>query len=90
MGVDHGGSHIVVAEQFLDGSDVIAAFEPMRGKAMAECVAGCPFGKARLANGLFERLLKNGLVHRMPPCLSSSSILPAMLLGSLGLSAATP
>jgi len=38
VGVDHGGAHILVAEQFLDGADVVAILEEVGGKRMAEGV----------------------------------------------------
>jgi hypothetical protein len=34
MGINHGGLKILVTEQFLDGSDIIAGFEKMGGKAV--------------------------------------------------------
>ena len=34
MGVDHGGTHVFVAEQFLDGANVVAGFEQMSGKGI--------------------------------------------------------
>ena len=36
MGVDHGGFDIFVAEQFLNGADVVAVLEQMGGKRVAE------------------------------------------------------
>lgn len=32
VGVDHGGGHVAVAEELLDGADVIAAFEQVCGE----------------------------------------------------------
>jgi hypothetical protein len=40
MGVDHGGFHIAVAEQFLNRTNVGAMLQNMCGKRMAEGVAG--------------------------------------------------
>ncbi len=40
MGVDHRGFDVVVAEQFLQRSDVVAILEQMRGETMSERVAG--------------------------------------------------
>ncbi len=40
MGVDHGGLDIFVAEEFLDGADVIVVFEQVGGEGMAEGMAG--------------------------------------------------
>jgi len=39
MGVNHGGFDIFVAQQFLDGADVVAVLQEMSGKTMAEGVA---------------------------------------------------
>jgi hypothetical protein len=38
VGVDHGGSHAVVAEEFLDGADIVAGLEEVRRKAVTQGV----------------------------------------------------
>jgi hypothetical protein len=43
MGIDHGGFDILVAQQLLNGADVVATLEQMGGKAMAKCMATHPF-----------------------------------------------
>jgi hypothetical protein len=40
VGVDHGGADVAVAEELLDGADVVAAFEEMGGEGVAKGVAG--------------------------------------------------
>jgi len=40
MGVDHGGTDIGVAEEFLDGADVGTGLEQVGCEGMTECVAG--------------------------------------------------
>ncbi len=35
MGVDHGGRHIAMAQELLDGPDVVAIFQEVGGKAQA-------------------------------------------------------
>ena len=54
-----------MAEQVLDGSDVDAAFQEMRGKAMAKGVAGGGFGEPGFAHGVFELALHGGFVQMM-------------------------
>ena len=39
MGVDHGSFHILVAEQFLDGANVVAVLEQVGGEGMAKGMA---------------------------------------------------
>ncbi len=39
MGVNHGGFEVFVAEEFLDGADVVAVLEEVGGEGMAEYVA---------------------------------------------------
>jgi hypothetical protein len=41
MSVDHGGSHIVMPEQLLNGADVGAALQQVGGKRMAKGVGAC-------------------------------------------------
>jgi hypothetical protein len=36
--VDHGGRHIAVAEKLLDGTDVLASLQEVRGEGVAEGV----------------------------------------------------
>jgi len=53
VGIDHGGLDILVAEEFLNGSDIVPGFEQVRGKAMPECVTTRGLGEA-------------GQTHRVP------------------------
>jgi len=32
MGIDHGGLHVLMPEQFLHGPNIVAGFQQMRGK----------------------------------------------------------
>ena len=41
MRVDHGGFQVLVAEQFLDGSDFITVFKHRCGKRVTEGVTDC-------------------------------------------------
>jgi hypothetical protein len=36
--VDHGRGYVAVTQELLDGSDVVAGFEQMRGEAVAQLV----------------------------------------------------
>ena len=38
MGVDHRGAHVGVSQQFLNRADVVAIFQQMGGKGMAQGV----------------------------------------------------
>ena len=56
-----------MSKEFLNRSDVIATFEQMRCKGVAERVAGRPLGEARFSNGLLERLLQYGVIRARKP-----------------------
>jgi hypothetical protein len=43
VGVDHGGGDVAVAEELLDGADVVAGFQQVGGEGMAEGVAADAF-----------------------------------------------
>ncbi len=58
MGIDHGGGEVFMAEQFLDGADIVAVLEQMGGEAMAKGVAAGRFRNASRANGKFDRVLE--------------------------------
>lgn len=36
MAIDHSSSHVVMAQQFLNGSNVVAGFEQVRGEAVPQ------------------------------------------------------
>jgi len=72
VGVDHGGAHILVAEQFLDGTDVAAILEEVRGKRMAEGVTTDAFLDARFSGGFLDGALQNGGVEVMAAFFSSA------------------
>jgi len=57
MGIDRGGRDVPVAEQFLDGADVVSRFQKLGGKGMAEGVAGDGFGDSRLSGRMLDSLL---------------------------------
>ena len=63
VGVDHRGADVAVAQQLLDGSDVVAALQQVGGEGVAERVTGCRFGDARPANGFFHLALYDGGVQ---------------------------
>ena len=44
--VDHGGFEVAVPEEFLDGANVVAVFQKLGRKGMAEGMAGNPLGDA--------------------------------------------
>ena len=65
--VDHGGADILVAEELLDGADVVAVAEHLSGEGVAEGVAGGGFGEAGLANSALYGALHCGGVKGGTP-----------------------
>ena len=63
MRINHRRTDILVAKQFLDGSDVVSFFKEVRGKRMAECVTARGPVHARFANRLFNRTLQKAFVE---------------------------
>ena len=43
MGVDHRGSDVFMAQQFLHGANIVAVFEEMRCEGMSERMTACRF-----------------------------------------------
>lgn len=41
--IDHGSSHVLVSEEFLDCTDVVAVFQQVGGEGMAEKYGSCRF-----------------------------------------------
>jgi hypothetical protein len=58
MGINHGGVHILVPQEFLDGSDVVPAFEQMGRKRMPKGVAGNSFRDPGAKNGFPDGFLE--------------------------------
>lgn len=58
MGVDHGGFDALVAQQFLNGAEVVAVLQEVGGKGVAERVAANNLVDASSANGCFDRFLE--------------------------------
>lgn len=65
VGVDHGGAHVLVAEEFLHRTDVVAVFQEVGGEGMAEGMRCNPFGDGGCFRGLPDRSLQAALVHVM-------------------------
>ena len=60
VGIDHGGADVLVAEEGLDGADVVTGFEEMGGEAMAEGVATGVLEDAGGMDGPLDGLLEGG------------------------------
>ena len=54
VGIDLGGGYAFMAEHFLDGAEVGAAFYEVSGKGMPEGMGGNIFGDAGLADQVFQ------------------------------------
>ena len=39
MGIDHGGLHVLMPEQFLYGPNIVAGFQPLRGERVPERIS---------------------------------------------------
>src|SRR5882672_10468865 len=60
--VDHRGRDVAVAEELLDGPDVVAGLEEMGGEGVTEGVTGDAFGEAGTGGGELDGALEHGLV----------------------------
>ncbi len=67
VGVDHGGSHIRVAQQFLHGADVRAALQQSGGEGVAQRVRRYRFVDAGVEGRALERTLQALLEQMMAP-----------------------
>ena len=63
MGINHGGADIGMAQQFLNGSDIAAAFEQMGRETVSEGMDGHPLGDLGLIRRLSYVLLEIVRVH---------------------------
>src|SRR5262245_59905429 len=60
MGVDHRCTHVLVSQEFLHGTDIVAIFQQMRGEAMTERVTAAVFRDTSPLESLFDGGLHNG------------------------------
>lgn len=82
MGINHGGAHILMAEEFFDRTDVLGPFQQVCGKRMAERMAAGCFGYQSLSHRLFHGFLHDARIQMMTPLLRPGfSIMSALLLG---------
>lgn len=61
MHVDHRRFDITMPQQFLDGSNIKAAFDQVGGKGMTKCAAGDSLCKPRLRHGVSD-----GMINALP------------------------
>src|SRR5690606_1490975 len=66
VGVDLGGGDVLVAEQLLDGAQVVAVLEQVGGERVAQGVAGGRLGDARAAHRRLHRPLQQALLVVVP------------------------
>jgi hypothetical protein len=81
MRIDHRRFDIAMSQQLLNGSYVRAAFKQVRGKGMAERMAGGSFRETGHQHGLSDGLLHQRFVNMMATLFLCLGILPAMFLG---------
>jgi len=67
MRVDLSGSHVLVAEQFLYRSDVVAGFQQVRCEAVTERVASRRLGDIRTTHGDLDGALQHAFIQVMTP-----------------------
>ncbi len=72
--VDHRGTDIRVAEQFLNRSNVVSRLEQMRRKGMTKRVATDPFCDSGSAHRGRDRALHDGFVQMIPGRWSESRV----------------
>ncbi len=62
MGVDHGRRHIPVAQELMDGPNIITVLQEMGRKRMPKTVGACRLGYRGLQHGLSYRFLQHGFM----------------------------
>src|SRR5271155_4695484 len=62
MGVNHGGPHIRMSQQFLDRADVLSCLEQVRCKAMPKGMTARRLQDPRLMSGGADGTLQNSLM----------------------------
>ena len=66
---------------FLHYPNAVTRLQKMRRERMSECMRSCVLGNLRKDDCIAECLLHDAHVHMVSPLVSSSSVLPPILLG---------
>ena len=74
VGVDHGGGDVAVAEELLDGADVVAVGEQVGSERVAERVAGDALGERGRARGSGDGSLWEAAVQVVPVDLAGAGV----------------
>ena len=80
VGINHGGSDVVVPEQLLNRADVMATFEKVGSKGMAEAVGSGTFTDLCREHSAPNRFLHQARIEMMPALLSCLRVPPALVL----------
>ena len=94
VGVDHSGTDILVSQEFLDSTDVVAGLDQMGGEGVAKGVGRHFFGQASFF-GRFGEGAADGAFVEMVPSFDAGTrvdrersggeqVLPLNILGALG------
>ena len=81
VGINHCGSDVAVAEQFLNRADVMPPFQQMGGKRMTEAVGGGELADLCRNHSAPNCFLHQARIQVMPPLLPGFVIVPALVLG---------
>ena len=65
MRIDHGGTNIAVAEQLLNGADVVAVFQQMRGETMAQRMTTGMLINPGPGFGCFQPFIQRRIIQMM-------------------------
>jgi len=69
VGIDHGRLDVLVAQQFLDGTDVVMVFQQVGGEGVSEGVAGHALfqagGTCRLPDGALQTTFVEVMAARL-------------------------
>ena len=67
VAINHGCSHIAMAQEFLHCPNVVTRLKQMGSEAMTKAVTCGGFGNAAATDSLLHRFLYNRLMQMMPP-----------------------
>ena len=66
VGIDHGGLDVLVTEQFLDGTDVVAGQKEMGREGVPQGMAARVLGDSRISDSLLDSFLNDRFVEVAP------------------------
>ena len=67
MGINHGGTDVFVAQQFLNCTNIVSVLQEMGGEAVTKCMTADEFINPGHLRSFLDRFIQTALMNMMTP-----------------------